>query len=66
MEPYRVQQLHIYIYICEEFICKKTINTTLKKKMVLVKIVKKAGIVHFQGIASLRFTAEADKRPCCF
>ncbi len=21
---------------------------------------------HFQGIASSRFTAEADKRPCCF
>ncbi len=29
------------------------------------KIVKKAGFVHFQGIASSRFTAEADKRPCC-
>ncbi len=27
---------------------------------------KKASIVHFQGIASSCFTAEADKRPCCF
>ncbi len=28
--------------------------------------VKKACVVYFQGIVSSRFTAEANKRPCCF
>ncbi len=66
-----------YRNIYEEFICKKTINTTLKKNAAHYSphiarsepktyFVKKACIVHFQGIASSRFTAEADKRPCCF
>ncbi len=34
----------------------------LKKK----KIVKKAGIVHFQGILSSGFTTEVNKRLCWF
>ncbi len=29
------------------------------------RLVKKAGIVHFQGIVSSPSKAEADKHPCC-
>ncbi len=49
----------------KEFICKKWINATLKKKEPQVRFVKKASIVLFQGITASRFTAETDKHPCC-
>ncbi len=55
----------VCMYIIWRVHLQKLINATLKKKrLFFTRFVKKAGNVHFQGIAFSHFTAEADKHPC--